>query len=90
MFVKFKCWWDDGFGKHNPGQICDLPADAAKGYIMSGKVEACKAPAWATQDVDGKKKRKIPSARQRIKKVSALPQQQMSLKDIANEVMQED
>jgi hypothetical protein len=88
-WVKFKVWWQDGKYIYNPGKVVEVDSRFAKRYIESGKAEECNAPKWALAE-DVKKKKKIPSSRQRIKLVSSTLKHSNSYSDIASEVMNED
>lgn len=88
MFVKFKVLWQDGLYQYTPGKIVDLPTDLALRYCDSGKAEPANTPKWAMPvEVNGRKKKNIPSARARIKKIHSKPKDAGSLRDLANEVM---
>lgn len=89
MFVKFKIHWQDGLYQYNPGKVVDLPTDLALRYIDSGKATECDAPKWAVENASVKKK-KIPSARTRIKRISSTGKSKQTLADIANELMEDD
>jgi len=89
MWVKWKVWWQDGLYKYNPGKITLLPVDLARRYCESGKAEKCNPPKWASAEVVSTK-RKIPSARSRIKTISTVAKQQVSDYDAASEVMRDE
>jgi hypothetical protein len=90
MFVKFKVWWQDGLYQYNPGKVVELPPDMARRYCESGKAEPCAAPKWAIATAPGTKKKKIPSARQKIQRMSSRPKITENFNDIASEVMRDE
>lgn len=90
MFVKFKIHWQDGLYQYNPGKVVDLPTDLALRYIDSGKATECEPPKWAVEQTGNKGKKKIPSARMRIKRISSTRKEKTNLADMANELMEDD
>jgi hypothetical protein len=88
MWVKFKCYWQDGLYKYDPGKVVDLPTPLAKGYILSGRAEACDVPKELLPS-GSKKKRVYPSARQKLNRVTAT-KPKLSLEDFASEIGNDD
>ena len=88
-WVKFKIDWQDGLYIYNPGKIVDLPSDLARRYVESEKAAFCNPPKWSSPEVAGKKKKKIPSARSHIKRMSAKTPTQ-SLQDLASQMIDEE
>lgn len=89
MFVKFKIHWQDGLYQYCPGKVVDLPTDLALRYIDSGKAVEADPPKWAMEQTGVKAKKKIPSARMRIRKISSTNKTKQSLSDMANELMED-
>ncbi len=85
MWVKFKIWWQDGLYKYQPGMVVLLPSDLARRYCYSGKAEPCQPPKEFMQEQKTKKK-SVPSARARIKRMSSTPKHEMNLADYASEI----
>ena len=85
-----KVLWQDGLYKYQPGMVVELPDVLARGYIGAGKASPSNPPKWATQTAKENNAKKIPSARRRIKRMSTIPQQELSLKDLANQVLEDD
>lgn len=90
MWVQFKQLWQDGLHQYQVGMVVDLPRDLAIGYCQSGKAKACNPPPEIMQQTQASKKKAIPSARQRIKKMSTKPQRDMSIKELADELMEDE
>ena len=86
MWVKWKVWWQDGLYKYCPGKITVLPVDLARRYVDSGKAVKCDPPKWAVAEATTKK-RNIPSARSRIRKISTIANTPTSILDAASEAM---
>jgi hypothetical protein len=83
-WVKFKCYWQDGWYKYDPGKVVDIPSQMAKGYIGSGRAEACDPPKEILPP-GVKKKRHYPSARSKINRVTSV-KPKMSMEDFASEI----
>lgn len=87
MWVQFKQRWQDGLYKYQIGMKVEIPNVLALGYIQSGKAKPCKPPEHIVSSVkeDKVEKEKYPSARRRIKKISSMPQNSMSIRDYADQ-----
>jgi len=85
MWVQFRVRWQDGLYKYQQGMKVEIPTNLALGYIGSGKAKQCRPPERITTSTkeDLKEKEKYPSARRRIKRISAMPQNQMTMHDLA-------
>jgi len=91
MWIRWKDGlWEDGFYKYEPKKVVELPDDIALRYVRAGRATKANPPKWAMQEKENKQKKKIPSARKKIKRQSSesIPETS-SLANIADQVFED-